>query len=782
MTLYIDIENKKLVQSLTSDRSVPIPTFMQGDNEPLELHLLEKGEENLYKEKALVVGTDFIRVAIARFKGYPKSLTYASGYTLNANGGAEIVLPLNTTAIEQAVQDNEYITAFLEVEYSNTEGKIVTILQTSCRLKNDLVDNAPSIELQDQFYDKVYIDEIFSKKSANLSDLSDKSESRSNLDVYAKSETYNKPEIDLQEALNLKKSNNLEDLENKPIARTNLNVYSKYETYSKNEIDAKDSTNLKVENNLSDVSNTEKVRLNLDVPRNQILAKFGMSGIFSISSLSPIGYHDAALADDLISKDNSTFLTTYLGNGEDYFLCTPYYGDYGIFSPQIQNNGSELNLGYVDYYDEETGDYISQEFRHKLSSPIEFGDKIALILKGSDFYLYKNIELVASGEIPSQLYIYNPTYVLCWGGLKKDLIYSNSIALPITKADANTLGFPYSVEDFINEKYPPSELLKSRFSDIQTEFTSDYSNELSYLKIVGGNSIGGKTQALKLSIIPTSYTRERIFKLSSRYWDICGVEYTVSFNIYLPTDNPNISKAQVRIGNVDLSSSGTIISKTNNIDNIGFILPKDEWQKVQFTINTNNQKGYPSLYLYKGASPNMQINTETSDTVYIRDIKVSCSQAIECFYYGATRGGVWKNLGASNCDLISYAEYSHPCEVSDEYVFRQNVSNFSYGISIPFENHPKNLELLKIILKFNSEIPDTSDETLPEVDRNIFNVSLDYNSEYMISEHLPAIPSYRSYIIYPKISNKGDFGNITIAPMNNINSGGTVEFVFRKAK
>ena len=112
MTLFIDIENKKLVQSLTSDRSVPAPVFIQGDNEPLEIFLLQKGGESLYEVKPLVVGTDFLRVAIARFKGYPKSLTYAAGYTLNPNGGAEVLLPLNTTAIENAVQESEYITAF----------------------------------------------------------------------------------------------------------------------------------------------------------------------------------------------------------------------------------------------------------------------------------------------------------------------------------------------------------------------------------------------------------------------------------------------------------------------------------------------------------------------------------------------------------------------------------------------------------------------------------------------------------------------------------------------
>ena len=144
MTLYIDIENKKLVQSITSDRSVFTPVFMQGDNEPLEIFLLEKGEDTIFSPKALTVGNDFLRVAIARFKGYPKSLTYASGYTLNPNGGAEVLLPLNTKDIEIALQEQEYISAFLEVEYSNTEGKVITVLQTACRVKNDLIDNAPT--------------------------------------------------------------------------------------------------------------------------------------------------------------------------------------------------------------------------------------------------------------------------------------------------------------------------------------------------------------------------------------------------------------------------------------------------------------------------------------------------------------------------------------------------------------------------------------------------------------------------------------------------------------
>lgn len=68
MTLFIDVENKKLVQSLTSDRSVPAPVFMQGDNEPLEIFLLQKGGESLYEVKPLVVGTDYFDFKILQCK------------------------------------------------------------------------------------------------------------------------------------------------------------------------------------------------------------------------------------------------------------------------------------------------------------------------------------------------------------------------------------------------------------------------------------------------------------------------------------------------------------------------------------------------------------------------------------------------------------------------------------------------------------------------------------------------------------------------------------------
>ena len=132
------------------------------------------------------------------------------------------------------------------------------------------------------------------------------------------------------------------------------------------EINARNSENLKIENNLSDVSDVEQTRLNLDVPRTKALASLGMSGIYSTGTLSPIGTYDTTIANDFIEGTSSTILTTYLGNGDSFYLMYPYY-NYNTFAPYIRNNGSEINIGSIEGYDEETGDFYYNDYVYPLS-------------------------------------------------------------------------------------------------------------------------------------------------------------------------------------------------------------------------------------------------------------------------------------------------------------------------------------------------------------------------------------------------------------------------------
>ena len=68
-------------------------------------------------------------------------------------------------------------------------------------------------------------DELYRREN-NLSDVVDKAIARNNLSVYAKTETYNRSELD---ARYLDETANLSDLENVTTARNNLSVYSKTE-------------------------------------------------------------------------------------------------------------------------------------------------------------------------------------------------------------------------------------------------------------------------------------------------------------------------------------------------------------------------------------------------------------------------------------------------------------------------------------------------------------------------------------------------------------------------
>ncbi len=764
MTLFIDVENKKLVQSLTSDRSVPAPVFMQGDNEPLEIFLLQKGGESLYEVKALVVGTDFLRVAIARFKGYPKSLTYAAGYALNPNGGAEVVLPLNTTAIENAVQESEYITAFLEVEYSDTAGRIVTILQTACRVKNDLIENAPAVELQEQFYDKVYTDTVFSKKSANLSDLADKAASRTNLSVYSKSET------DANDALALKKASNLSDLANKETARSNLSVYSKSEVDSKQELD------LKKAENLSDLADTGQARANLDVPQKRDLFKYMKCGIWSDASLSVPSEYGATLGDDFVAGNCSTFLTVYLPEPTAYYtqLYAISYADSGMFTPEISVDGNTLKLGYI-YQESESGGSEIVERTAAISKAIEYGDRIALTVDGRNFKLYKGIELVSSGIIPDELSITGASSFLGWKGLKQIMAYSNSLLLLLTASEGKTAKINYSIEDFANGNFPPKGILNSRYHYFRSTFASSFTRNSSHSKGVGGAEIGGKKNALKISLVSDTYNTSHEYELPSKYFSGNGMLHKIRFSIYLPTTNPNITKVQLRLGSIAPTSAGTIVSKTENIDKSGVILPKDEWQTVEMIL-TLKWSGAFKLYLYKGNNSYFKLEEESTDAVYLHSITCSCLQGFEGFFYGAGNSGFWKNYGASSRDLAFYG-WSLPFEGNGNYTKHIAVSSFSSTTYLYAEGFPSGLELSQIVLRFDSELPDTSSAE-DEIQKNVFRLRT--NDDTVCEEQLPAIPANRPYYIYPKRGLPELYYSLEIAPMYACNCGGSVDLIFTK--
>lgn len=201
-----------------------------------------------------------------------------------------------------------------------------------------------------------------------------------------------------------------------------------------------------------------------------------------------------------------------------------------------------------------------------------------------------------------------------------------------------------------------------------------------------------------------------------------GTRYRIKFNIYIPTANPNVSKVQLKIGSYALSSFGTIISKTDAIDNSGYILPKDEWQSVEITL-LSRFTGRPTLCMYKGTSAYYKLEEETTDAIYLRDLYLYGLEGIEGFFYGSANSGVWKNFGCSFVDINASGVYSLPTDGASTYVKHFDVSSFSNSLNEYFENFPSGFEISQIVLRFNTAIADTS-ATEDEMMKNIFRISL----------------------------------------------------------
>ena len=106
-------------------------------------------------------------------------------------------------------------------------------------------------------YTKSESDNLYLKKSNNLSDVASVASVRSNLSVYSKVES---------DGRYLRKSLNLSDIQDVTIARDNLNAYSKSDVYTKSESDAR---YLNEASNLADVPDKGVARSNLDVYSRQ---------------------------------------------------------------------------------------------------------------------------------------------------------------------------------------------------------------------------------------------------------------------------------------------------------------------------------------------------------------------------------------------------------------------------------------------------------------------------------------------------------------------------------
>ena len=499
-------------------------------------------------------------------------------------------------------------------------------------------------------------------------------------------------------------------------------------------------------------------------------------GIWSDTSLSVPSEYGATLGDDFVAGNCSTFLTVYLPEPTAYYtqLYSISYADSGMFTPEIPADGNTLKLGYI-YQESESGGSEMVDRTAEISKAIEYGDRIALTVDGRNFKLYKGIELVSSGVIADELSVTGASSFLGWKGLKQVMAYSNSLLLPLTASEGKTAKINYSIEDFANGNFPPKGILNSRYHYFRSTFASSFTRNSSHSKGVGGAEIGGKKNVLKISLVPDTYNTSHEYELPTKYFSGNGMLHKIRFSIYLPTTNPNITKVQLRLGSIAPASAGTILSKTDNIDKSGVIMPKDEWQTVEMIL-TLKWSGAFKLYLYKGTSSYFKLEEESTDAVYLHSITCSCLQGFEGFFYGAGNSGFWKNHGASSRDLAFYG-WSLPFEGNGSYTKHIAVSSFSSTTYLYAEGFPSGLELSQIVLRFDSELPDTSSAE-DEIQKNVFRLRT--NDDTVWEEQLPAIPANRPYYIYPKRGLPELYYSLEVAPLYACNCGGSVDLIFTK--
>ena len=734
MILFIDIENKKLVQGLNTDRISSSPNFMQGDCEPIEIHLLARGTSTLYEDKILNPNMDFLRVGIARFKADPKLLSITSEYEPLETGGCIVMLPLNTLQIETALGNNPSLDAYLEIEYSTSGGRVVTVLQTSCKVKNDLIEDAPNIDLEEQFLNKSQIEGMFLAKSDNLAGVEDKEQARENLDVFSKNDT---------DSNFLSKLGNLAGISDKDEARKNLNAVS------------------------------------MDIYKDiNTLGSF--SGIYSRSSLY---YYDnnsssAGIGGDYYNEISTfTVLTTFLSpTGMGTIFRANSSSDYKI---SIDTNGQRVYCGY--YYG---SDYNYYDYAFYLTKKIEFGDKVAVTYKNSILYVYKNAELVGEYEVPTELKFCNPNEILEYVGIKKDFVFSTNFALPLTKAEGIAAGYGYSIEEWTNNVPLPSNLLWGLMKFEKRNFSTPMGSG-NWLQRAAPKTFAGVSNTMVVYKEKNTYGREfQLFQGSGNGYVSYGGVYLFKMRVHIPASNTEGKKLYVRPGSYTFNSATQVeVISRKNIDEKGYVTELDKWVDVEIKFRWKATSGFGNMTMHLVNEANsfsfMGTNDDTNERFYVASASIQGLEGFDAYYEGGLENGWWKDLTGNGYDfkfssLVGMVSY--PTDPQRSFAKTVTIESFSWS-NYWYDIFPTGYEITQIVFTPNQAVPDTSGED--EYSRNVFEV-YDSGSYYVAKEHLPAIPAKAPYIIKPQYGLNKSYSSLSLNSMYRLSFGGTVTFYLQK--
>ena len=140
LKLFVDIFNRKLVTSATSDFPVQLPNIFREDHIDLEIMLLEPTGNLTNPLSTVDISSLSIQVAIGVPDSSPEALqtTFTKDTSTNKFSGD---LNINTTEMVAAFNaaSGNTLSRFLEIEVEGTANQYHTVLQQAVTLSKDIV-------------------------------------------------------------------------------------------------------------------------------------------------------------------------------------------------------------------------------------------------------------------------------------------------------------------------------------------------------------------------------------------------------------------------------------------------------------------------------------------------------------------------------------------------------------------------------------------------------------------------------------------------------------------
>ena len=658
MKLYLDITNKRLMRSASDSMAAAKPIFARGDQEPISLYLYRIAS-GAYE--AVSAQGESITAAIGRLKDTKEVLASATVSDIASSAAVDLTLGLNTEQLAAAIDGKEYIDAFFEVEKTDTNGKIETLVQYPCRVKNDVIDGDAPLDVLPTIED---IREDLEEAEEILGEVQTL---KGEIEAAGETATGN---------INTAKTSALGDI---GTAKTSALA----------EITAAGASYQRQIDFNSACLNGGVYRLDHNAEIE--IAPFSSQ---NYTAWNGDGYQV------LIPRETGKFtvIARYLPISGDWSLFKEGSSDYGTGAClRVAADGQSAD--YFLYYN-----YDDNYSSVSLSEPLTFGDIVSYVYDGGNIKIYKNKTLVATATITDSNYLsgyFIGFYKLLRGdNIKQNFLLSVGNAFPIES------NFAYSVSDFVDGVPIPAGMFLSHSNINLASFADGAAFTASYVDGTYSQTFGGETACAKFvpGGLHATTKRARSISFPAGYRPYGGIALKVRLKFYLPATNAHWK--YICFSGVEAGSYGAT-ELTSVLDAKGCAAAADAWQTVELRYLSEYGTTAFSSYAIQFRGDNSStgatreaISSAANDAFYIAEysIEYSYNYAIDNYVEAPLKNGVFVQRGSLPCDMVccppmgcTYYEDAFFCagdKGANTVVCKAAVSEFptGYGLMLTHED------------------------------------------------------------------------------------------------